>query len=454
MLALDSLDAGLASLRLQTTGASQRYQGTREELLAKMRSQLHGGQLEMFDDDDSDEIGVVAGYGSGKTTADAYKAIKLCLLNLGCVGGVLEPTNSMVDEIWLPKFEEVLERLSIPYEFYRGRNTPQHTLFLPGGEATVVARSFENYRRIVGMDWAWAIGDEVDTVKTSEAFKAYKKIIGRIRAGTVRQKIMTSTPEGFGFHYQMFGSDEAQAVQGRRLIRMRSDDNPHLPPDYFEQMERNYTAEELRAYRDGIYQNLQTGSVWYKFDRAKHVKSVDYDPDAGETLILGCDFNIGNTNGIVMVKRGPLIAVIDEIRTHDTEQLCQEVRRRYKHATIHGYPDASGANRSTNSTRSDTNILAEYGVSNWSPKANPPVRDRVAVGNSRLENGKGEINVVIDPRCKGLIQDLERQCYDEKGEPDKANGNDHRPEAFTYPLHRIFATGKPLAGPVRSVRVY
>jgi hypothetical protein len=47
----------------------------------------------MFDDDDSDEIGVVAGYGSGKTTADCYKAVKLSLLNPGCVGGVLEPTN-------------------------------------------------------------------------------------------------------------------------------------------------------------------------------------------------------------------------------------------------------------------------------------------------------------------------------------------------------------------------
>jgi hypothetical protein len=171
-------------------------------------------------------------------------------------------------------------------------------------------------------------------------------------------------------------------------------------------------------------------------------------------LILGCDFNIGNTNGIVQVKRGPVMFTIDEIRTHDTEGLCQEVRRRYPHATIHGYPDASGANRSTNSTRSDVNILAEYGIGSYSPKANPPVRDRVAVGNSRLENGKGEVSIVIDPRCKGLIQDLERQCYDEKGDPDKTNGNDHRPEAWSYPLHRIFATGKPLAGPVRSVRVY
>jgi len=454
MLALDSLDAGLASLRLHTTGGT-RYQGTPEQLLAELWDQLQpGGQRELFDDDTSTEIGVVAGYGSGKTTADCYKAIKLAMQNPGCVGAVLEPIYGMLEEIWFPKFEEVLDRHRIPFTFSRKSDRPEHVLHLPTGDATVAARAMEGWRRIVGPDWAWAIGDESDTIKTSEAIKAYKKITGRIRVGNVRQVVMTSTPEGFGFHYQTFGSEEAASVPGRRLIRMRSDDNKYLTPDYFERMERNYTVEELRAYRDGVYVNLATGSVWYKFDRAKHVKPVEFDPDDGETLILGCDFNIGNTNGIVQVKRGPVMLTIDEIRTHDTEQLCQEVRRRYPHATIHGYPDASGASRSTNSTRSDTNILAEYGIGNYSPKANPPVRDRVAVGNSRLENGKGEISIVIDPRCSGLIQDLERQCYDERGEPDKTNGNDHRPEAWSYPLHRIFAAGKPLAGPVRSVRLY
>ena len=453
MLLLDRLEAGFADFSLQSAGG-RRYQGTKEELMAELRGALQdGGQRELFDDDTSTEIGVVAGYGSGKTTADCYKAIKLAMLNPGCVGAVLEPIYGMLEEIWFPKFEEVLDRHKIPYTFFRGSNRPQHTLHLPTGDAIVAARAFEGWKRIVGPDWAWAIGDEADTVKTSEALKAYKKITGRIRVGNVRQVIMTSTPEGFGFHYQTFGSEEAQK-SGRKLIRMRSDENRFLTPDYFERMEANYTAEELKAYRDGIYVNLQTGCVWYKFDRAKHVRPVEYDPTDGETLILGCDFNIGNTNGIVMVKRGPLIAVIDELTTHDTADLGAEIRRRYPHQTIHGYPDASGANRSTNSTKSDTNILAEFGIGNYSPKANPPVKDRVAVANSRLENAKGEINVVIDPRCKGLIDDLERQCYDEKGEPDKTNGNDHRPDAWSYPLHRIFSAGKPVMGTVRSVRVY
>ena len=148
------------------------------------------------------------------------------------------------------------------------------------------------------------------------------------------------------------------------------------------------------------------------------------------------------------------MAVIDEIKEHDTERLCKEVRRRYPDAAIHGYPDASGSKGTTNSTKSDINIMAEFGIGNYSGKANPDVKDRIKVTNSRFLNAKDEINVVIDPTAKGLIQDLERHCYDEKGDPDKKNGNDHRTDAFSYPMHRIFSAGKPLAGPVRSVRVY
>lgn len=432
---------------------SIRFIGSIDDLMLRMRQDLHGGQRELFDDLKSSTIGVVAGYGSGKTTADTYKAVQLAALNPGCYGGVLEPTNGLVEEIWIPKFDATLERFEIPYTYRVGAKLHEYTIHFPDHDSYIVCRSFENYKRIVGPDWAWSIGDEVDTVKTSEAFKAHKKIVGRVRVGKVRQKIYTSTPEGFGFHYQMFNTEALQKDATRRLIRMRSDDNPHLPADYFEEMEKNYTAEELRAYREGIYTNMLTGSVWYKFKREKHVRPVTLEDD--DTLILGVDFNIGNTNGVLSVRRGKMLLTFDHIKAHDTEALGREIRRKYPERRIDGYPDASGANRSTNSTRSDVAILQEFGISNYSPKANPPVRDRIISGNARLENAKGEINVQIDPSCKKLIEDLEQHCYDEKGEPDKKSGNDHSTDAWSYPIHRLFEIGKATAGKaVRGVRLY
>jgi hypothetical protein len=454
LLLADPLAAARAQIKLSQANG-RFYQGSTDELLQRMRGDLHTGQVSLFDDTTSPEIGVVAGYGSGKTTADCYKAIQLAILNPGFYGAVLEPTQSMVDEIWLPKFEEVLERLEIPYSFHRGLNLPKHTLHFDGFDSYVVARSFENYRRIVGPDWAWCIGDEVDTVKTSIAFKAYKKCVGRIRVGRVQQKVMTSTPEGFGFHYQMFGSEQAAAVKGRRLIQMASDDNPHLPKDYFDEMEKNYTAEELLAYRKGQYVNLRTGRVWYKFNRSRNVRPVQYDPLDNEPLMLGADFNIGNTNGIVWLRRGREAHVLAEINAHDTEALGKEVRSRFPDAKIMGYPDSSGGNRSTNSSKTDVAILQEFGISNNSPKANPPVKDRINTTNAMFHNAKGEVRCIVDPSCTGLIKDLEQHCYDDNGNPDKDNGNDHRPDAFSYGIHRTFEVGRAITGKaVRGVRLY
>lgn len=448
----DPIAAALARVQIRRSGG-RFYQGSLETLMATMRSQLHGGQVDLFDDITSPEIGVVAGYGSGKTVADAYKAIQLSILNPGFVGAVLEPTYGMVEEIWLPKFEEVLERLEIPYTFERGKNTPEHILHFDGFSSTVVARSLENYKRIVGPDWAWSIGDEVDTVKASICRKAYKKIVGRVRVGKVNQKINSSTPEGFQWHYEMYGSEAGQAIPGRRLIRMSSDDNPHLSANFFDEMEKNYTEEELIAYRHGQYVNLATGRVWYKFTRERNVRPVEYRAD--EAIILGVDFNVGNTNGIAMVRRGREAHVFAEIKAYDTEKLGQEVRRRWPDAKILGYPDSSGGRESTNSTRTDIAILQEFRISNMSPAANPPVRDRINTTNAMFCNSLEESRLFIDPSCKGLIEDLEQHSYTEKGEPDKENGNDHRTDALSYPIHRIFEVGRATAGKaVRGLRLY
>jgi hypothetical protein len=42
------------------------------------------------------------------------------------------------------------------------------------------------------------------------------------------------------------------------------------------------------------------------------------------------------------------------------------------------------------------------------PSSNPPIKDRVNCVNAMLRNQAGECRLHIDPRCKQLIQDLER----------------------------------------------
>ena len=423
------------------------------ELLDRIRDDLHPGQLAFVDDATTQILGISAGYGAGKTRALCAKAVMLAAANQGFIGAVLEPTGPLVRDIWLSDFDNFLDAYEIPYTF-RASPLPEYMLHLPGGDTKILCRSFENWSRIIGLNLAWVLADEIDTVAPSIANKAFPKILGRLRAGNVRQFAAASTPEGFRWMWNTFGSDEAKARPDRHLIRMRTADNPHLPPDFIERLEANYDPSLLRAYLDGEFVNLTTGQVYDRFDRHKHV--ITELPDLGrEALRIGVDFNVGNMSAIIAVRLADRLLVIDEISgAHDTDALGAEIVKRYPARRLYGYPDASGGNRSTNATQTDIQILEQYGISNQSPRANPPVRDRVAAVQALLENGKGQIRLQVLETCKRTIECLELQSYTEKGDPDKDAGFDHMNDALGYLVWREFNPLHAGAGRGTGIRIY
>jgi hypothetical protein len=56
------------------------------ERLARIRDDLHPGQLEFVDDQTTQILGVSAGYGAGKTRALCAKAVHLAAVNQGFIG--------------------------------------------------------------------------------------------------------------------------------------------------------------------------------------------------------------------------------------------------------------------------------------------------------------------------------------------------------------------------------
>jgi len=447
---LDPVAARLAQLELDQQGNAA---FNLDERLLAIRADLHPGQLAFVDNASTEILGISAGYGAGKTRALCAKAVMLAAANQGFIGAVMEPTGPLIRDIWQNDFEQFLETYEIPYTF-RASPLPEYMLHLPGGDTKILCRSFENWSRIIGLNLAWVLADEIDTVAPSIANKAFPKILGRLRAGNVRQFGAASTPEGFRWMWHTFGSDEAKARTDRHLIKMRTADNPHLPPDFIERLEANYDPSLLRAYLDGEFVNLTTGQVYDRFDRAKHVTTHVVDLDR-EPLRIGVDFNIGNMSAVIAVRLGSSLLVIDEISgAHDTDALAQEVIRRYPHRRMYAYPDASGGNRSTNASQTDVQILESYGMSNQSPRANPPVRDRVAAVQALLENGKGQVRLHIAECCKRLIECLELQSYTDKGEPDKDAGFDHMNDALGYMVWREFNPLHAGAGRGTGVRLY
>ena len=424
-----------------------------DHLLRRIHADLHPGQLAFVTDDQTQIIGISAGYGAGKTRALAAKAVTLAAANQGFIGCVMEPTGPLIRDIWQNDFEDFLEHYEIPYTF-RASPLPEYMLHLPGGDTKILCRSFENWSRIIGLNLAWVLADEIDTVTPAIANKAFPKILGRLRSGNVRQFGAASTPEGFRWMWTTFGSEDAQSRQDRKLIKMRSVDNPHLPADFIERLEANYDPTLLKAYLDGEFVNLTTGTVYDRFDRTKHVISKLPDTER-EPLRIGVDFNVGNMSAVIGVKLNNTLLVIDEVSgAHDTDALAQQIKARYPNRQIYVYPDASGGNRSTNASQTDIQILESYGMANQSPRANPPVRDRVSAVQALLENGKGQVRLQISATCKRMIECLELQCYTEKGDPDKDSGHDHMNDALGYLIWREFNPLHMGAGRSTGIRLY
>ena len=424
-----------------------------DELLEKIRNDLHEPQREFFDNSNTEILGLSAGYGAGKTRALCAVCVKLAALNVGFTGAVMEPTGPLIRDIWQADFEQFLEHYEIPYTF-RASPLPEYVLHLPKGDTKILCRSFENWSRIIGLNLAFVLADEIDTVAPSVCDRAFPKILGRLRSGNVRQFCAASTPEGFRWMWNTFGSEAAQEREDRKLIRMRTQDNPHLPDDFIERMQANFDPSMLQAYLNGEFDNLTTGQVYDRFTREKNI--ITAKPDIGlDPLRVGLDFNIGNMNAVIGIVQDQKLLIFDEISgSHDTDSIAQEIKARYPMNKIYVYPDASGGNRSTNASQTDIQILEGYGFSNQSPRSNPPVRDRISAVQALLCNGKGESRFQIHASCRKLIESMELQSYTEKGEPDKESGYDHMADAVGYLIWREFNPLFARAGRPTGIRIY
>ena len=402
---------------------------------------------------ESRKLGLVCGFGAGKTHGLVAKACMIAADNIGFVSAVFEPTSPMVRDILIRTFNELLDKWEIPFT-YRASPLPEFKIMFQEGSNQILLRTILTYQRLRGQNLCAVGFDEADTIPMGEATNAMNMALARLRSGNNQQFYASTTPEGYGWAFHTF---DKEATEDTALIRARTMDNPYLPDGFIQSLEQNYSEQLIKAYLDGQFVNLTTGQVYDRFSRDIHVK--DNLPDySQEILKIGIDFNVDNTNAVVCVRDGNKLGIIDEIaKAHDTDALAQEIVRRYPDRKIQVFPDASGSQRSTNAnaSRTDISILQSYGFENMSPRANPAIKDRVQTLQNLLCNSKGESRLEVSSRVRRVIECLELQSWDEKTQqPDKLNGFDHMNDALGYCVYREFSILYARAGSRTGIRIY
>jgi hypothetical protein len=369
-----------------------------------------------------------------------HEAIRLSYLDAGRTGLIGAPTYPMLRDATQATFFEICEDSGLPFEFNRGTNT----VVMRDTRSMILYRSLDEFERLRGTNLAWFGVDEM--TYTSE--ESWMRLEGRLRDPKASRLCGFGvwTPKGFDWVHRRF---RGEPVEGYALIEAQPYENRHLlekVPDFYERLKVSYDGKFFQQEVLGEYLSLTAGQVYYAFDRRENIGGYQWDP--WKPLIWSWDFNLNPMCSVICQEQGEDVLVIDEIviETSSTPEVCEEFLGRYgEHkGWIEVYGDASGDHGHTVTGKSDFHLIKEFFRSHPELKAevrvlgaNPPVRDRVNVTNSRIRNAQGERRLLVDARCKELIKDFEQVCYKmgtSQIDKDKDAKRSHLSDALGYYL--------------------
>jgi len=387
-------------------------------------------QLE-FIKSEARHTGLVAGFGGGKSHAGVYKTIMKKMQHPNVDVAYYLPTYWLIRDIAFVKFTEAFQQMGVHYVLNKSAKEI-HTDY-----GRIIFRSMDNPDMIIGYEVGYSLIDEADVLPTPKMEDVFRQIIARnrkpLKDGSINCTDLVSTPEGFKFLYKFFVTEESDS---KHLIQASTYDNPHLPESYIKGLEDQYNDKQIVSYLNGQFTNLASGSVYIDYDRDKNHSEREVQ-DSDEILFAGMDFNSTEMAVVFHVVDDGLPIAVDEItKGYNTDQVCQIIKSKYPNKKIIVYPDASGANRSSSSSRTDHDIIKQYGFQLYSHKTNPLIRDRVNTMNMMFRKGY-KIN---RHKCPAYAQAMEQQAYDSNGVPDKKSGFDHIADAGGY---YIFTYSKP-----------
>jgi len=206
-----------------------------------------------------------------------------------------------------------------------------------------------------------------------------------------------------------------------------------VPEQEVEAARSEMTAQQFQQEFEASFVVGQSLVAW-EFDRKDHVKELD-NPNTA-VLHVGMDFNVSPITAAIFVQKGDIMWQIDEIvmQNSNTQELSDELIRRYPQSRITCYPDPAGRQRKTSAGgQTDFTILTNAGFTVKAPSRHNAVRDRINSYNARLRSGTGDIRMFISNKCKYTIESLEKFQFKPLTQiPDKDSGFDHMFDAASY----------------------
>jgi hypothetical protein len=392
---------------------------------------------------------LIAGIRGGKTHAGAREAARQAWNAKGPgVYGIIAPTFNMLDRTTWMEFKEAARPLIAE------DNDSKKIITLHNGRR-VHGHSAERPDRIRNETFVGFWGDEMREAKNFKGL--WDVLLGRVLS-TNGKGFITTSPNSYDDIHDIFIANDRK---GYGVVRFSTYKNSYLPKENIDTLAENYDPKFAQQELLGEFVIFE-GAVYYTFNRHENAGDLAFEVaqyNPAVPLRLCFDFNVDPFAVVItQFRKKPgtdlnQVVVIDEIflRNSNTVSACQEFKNRYPNhrAGVYLYGDATGKARHADSNVTNWKIieneLMTYGITKCVPSANPAERDRINAVNAMICNSKGDRRVMINPKCKHTIRDLEQVSLKE-GSTQIDKGKDllltHASDALGYMIEKEWSLNK------------
>lgn len=386
---------------------------------------------------------VAAGRRVGKTYCAVLKLLSIVPdMKPGDDVVIVAKTYTQVRSVWLAMLREVF-----PKEYIKNINLSSMVITLHNDVNIHLRTGADNSSidSIRGMSLSYACIDEFPFFRDPRY--CWEDVIMPALADKRGGAMIVSSPNGRDYFYDLH-------------TRGKSPEYPQWSShhaDYTKAFNRENVAElaeEAKRTVDALVFNREwladfatSGkTVYYQFDHGVNVSTVD-NFDEHETVRLGIDFNIANMSCIEWANRAGQAHILGEIvGATNTEELCTLIKAKYPDKRIIAYPDPAGSARKTSAAVgvTDFSIIRAAGIEVLAKNRTQSIMDGVNNVNKMLKNAAGESNLYIHPRCKRLIQSIDRLSWREDANTAVYADEQysHFPDALRYPIDYCFGINK------------
>jgi PBSX family phage terminase large subunit len=400
------------------------------------------------------------GVGSGKTFVGSLRGLLLALHYDGIRGLVGAKSQDLLDNTtkraYLDRMKEIGLKEGVHWTFTDRKQAIQ---FING--------SLVRFKTL--SDWETFMSDDFGFIEFEEASFieeiVFLKLISRLRQPVnpnwdedfCRCFFLHTNPQGKRGWLNKYFINPRTKKDSFRYIHASTRENTFLGKEYVDMLEETYSEDQIKEMVEGLDLDYDNTVAFPNFSELNVKEHIDYNPNAN--LILSCDFNYNPMCWYLMQEYDNCWYILKEFigQSCTTEQMCKMIipeLNRYDTRRLVIAGDAHGRDKKTNGSDYNT-MFQSFDKFGWTvnfrvQKANPLIKERLAVVRGLICNAKGVRRIFIDQSCSKLIYNFD-ECKNNLANgglripTDKEIQDDpnklylvHPIDAVTYPMWYLY----------------